>query len=98
MKKLPNALLLIILFTHATPLYTAFSQDGNRPPPVIPTDAQAEYSLGLHKVLFMSGYTNDALVRHGFLEAKIAFLQKPFSPDALARKVREILNTQVMAQ
>jgi two-component system cell cycle sensor histidine kinase/response regulator CckA len=44
------------------------------------------------KVLYMSGYTDDALVRHGVFEADIAFLQKPFSPDHLAGKVREVLD------
>ena len=45
------------------------------------------------KVLFVSGYTDDAIVRHGILEPGIAFLQKPFSPQLLVRKVREVLNT-----
>jgi CheY-like chemotaxis protein len=44
------------------------------------------------KVLYMSGHTGDAIVRHGVLEPGIAFLQKPFSPADLARKVREVLD------
>jgi signal transduction histidine kinase len=43
-------------------------------------------------VLFMSGYTEDAVVHHGVLEKDLAFIQKPFTPATLARRVREILD------
>ncbi|MCS6806929.1 MAG: response regulator [Acidobacteriota bacterium] len=46
------------------------------------------------KVLLMSGYADEAVARHGVMEPGVAFLQKPFSPEALASKVREILDRQ----
>jgi len=44
------------------------------------------------KVLFVSGYTTNAIVHHGVLQQEFQFLQKPFTPTALAKKVREILD------
>jgi CheY-like chemotaxis protein len=43
------------------------------------------------KVLCMSGYTDEAVLKQGILEAGLAFIQKPITPDKLARKIREVL-------
>ncbi len=46
------------------------------------------------KVLYMSGYTEEAILKHGVFDPGSAFLEKPFSPGALARKIRELLDVQ----
>jgi PAS domain S-box-containing protein len=43
------------------------------------------------KVLFMSGYTDDAILQHGILDSGVAYLQKPLTPASLTRKVREVI-------
>jgi FixJ family two-component response regulator len=44
------------------------------------------------KVLYISGYTDDMLAHHGVLESNVFLLQKPFAPDELAKKLREVLD------
>ena len=54
-----------------------------------------QYVAELHprvRILFMSGYTNDDVLRRGALDPATAFLQKPFTPDQLSRRVREVLD------
>jgi CheY-like chemotaxis protein len=43
------------------------------------------------KVLYMSGYTDDGIIHHGVLSQEMPFIQKPFSPVAIRKKVREVL-------
>ena len=45
-------------------------------------------------ILFASGYTDQAVVRHGQLESNVNFIQKPFSIDDVARKVRDLLDAE----
>ena len=44
------------------------------------------------RFLFMSGYTDEAVMRHGVAQAEMAFVQKPFDPLDLAKKARQVLN------
>jgi CheY-like chemotaxis protein len=50
------------------------------------------------RILYMSGYTDNVLALEGVLETGVSFLQKPFTPGALAKKVREVLDAPVHAR
>jgi two-component system cell cycle sensor histidine kinase/response regulator CckA len=54
-------------------------------------EAFRRYDPGI-KVLLQSGHTDDIVVRQGILNAEVAFLQKPFSIDALAKKIRYLFD------
>jgi len=49
------------------------------------------------KVLYASGYAGNAIVHHGMLESGIAYLQKPFTPETLGRRVRQVLDSSPAA-
>ena len=46
----------------------------------------------------MSGCTDNVIVHHGMLDPNISFIQKPFTPEGLARKLREVLDEQPEAE
>ena len=66
---------------------------------VMPGMSGPQLVLAMHerfphiKAVFMSGYTDDAVVRHGLLAADVSFLQKPFTPAGLALKIRQVLDS-----
>ena len=47
------------------------------------------------RILFTSGYTDDAVIRHNIIDADNNFIQKPFTFDSLTNKVREILDKKI---
>jgi PAS domain S-box-containing protein len=83
---------LEIARTHPGPIHLVLTDV------VMPGMGGADLASRLHaarpglRVLYMSGYTDDAIVRHKVLEPGTSFLQKPFTPAVLARKVREALS------
>ena len=48
----------------------------------------------LASILFMSGYTTNVVVRQGVLDPNVEYIQKPFTPDALARRIRDVLDSR----
>jgi CheY-like chemotaxis protein len=68
---------------------------------VMPGISGPELSKGLislrpeMQVIYMSGYTDNAIIYQGVLEQGVDYIQKPFTPDSLARKVREVLDRKV---
>ena len=50
------------------------------------------------KMLFMSGYTDEAIVHHGVLDSSVEFIQKPFTPSGLIKKVRDILDSELVVK
>ena len=49
------------------------------------------------QLIFTSGYTDEAIVRHGVLDPGVHFIQKPYSLNVLTRKVREVLDEKIVS-
>ena len=85
---------LAIASAHIEPIHLLLSDvimpDSDGPPLI---DRLRAGRPGL-RVLYMSGYTDDTIVSHGVLDSGTPFLQKPFTPLALAQKVREVLDAR----
>ena len=54
--------------------------------------------FGQKRVVFMSGYTDDEIIRHAVKDAEVEYLQKPFTPNVLAHKIREVLDRPIPPQ
>jgi two-component system, cell cycle sensor histidine kinase and response regulator CckA len=73
-------------------LFTDVMMPGMSGPEVVQRLARIRPAM---RVLYMSGYSDDALIRRGAIEQGAAFLQKPFTPEALAHKVRAVLDADL---
>lgn len=56
--------------------------------------SEALCTVAGHKVVYMPGYSDDAIIHHRVLEPGLVIIQKPFSPDALARCIRKVLDSR----
>ena len=81
--------------SHAGPIHLVLSDvimPGHSGPEVVDYVSGARERDVKPKALFMSGYTDHAILDDGALQAGVIFMQKPFAPDALAKKIREVLD------
>ena len=81
-----------IASTHAGPIQimvTDVIMPGSTGPKIVDLIAQTRPAM---KVLYMSGYSDESITRHGLVGPGRAFLSKPFGPEVLLRRVRELLD------